>query len=147
MKKYGKKWRKLQKEKEIRKKNMKIGEPYSRARTKIHICKHYSETIYPNQIIRGGMVFALTFYHSKLSPISDSECMCGECRKLFPINKMDQMEKLVNELFIRKTDDAYISKLSSELEPVYYRRLSETDIEILETVTDGIIMPRHTCIL
>ena len=41
MKKYGKKWRKLQKENEMRKANVKIGEPYSKSRLKKRLCLHY----------------------------------------------------------------------------------------------------------
>ena len=43
MKKYGKKWRKLQREKEMRKANMKIGEPYSKSRLKKRLCLHYGD--------------------------------------------------------------------------------------------------------
>ena len=134
MKKYGKKWRAIQKEKEAEKATMKIGEPYSRIRTKIHTCKHYSEVVEHQQQIRGGMVFALTFYNSKLSPISDNECMCSECHKLFPIDKMEQMKKLVQELFVKKADDAHFAELSRGLEPVRYRQISENEIEIIETL-------------
>ena len=140
MKKYGKKWRKLQKEKEMRKANMKIGEPYSKSRLKKRLCLHYGGR-------PGGIVPGYCF--SKLIPISESECICSECRKKFPIEKYKQMESLVDYLSNKGciTDGALIAALSEGIEPVYYRHLSETEIEILETVTDGIIMPRHTCIL
>ena len=140
MKKYGKKWRKLQKEKEIRKANMKVGEPYSKSRLKKRLCLHYGGR--PGGIVPG-------YCYSKLIPISESECICSECRKKFPIKKYKQMESLVDCLSNKGciTDGALISALSEGIEPVYYRRLSETEIEILETVTDEIIMLRHTCIL
>ena len=76
MKKYGKKWRKLQKEKEMRKANVKIGEPYSKSRLKKRLCLHYGGR-------PGGIVPGYCF--SKLIPISESECMCCECHKTFPI--------------------------------------------------------------
>ena len=140
MKKYGKKWRKLQKEKEMRKANMKVGEPYSKSRLKKRLCLHYGG-------IPGGIVPGYCF--SKLIPISEIECMCSECRKKFPIEKHKQMESLVDYLSNKgcMTDGALIAMLSEGIEPVYYRRLSETEVEILEAVTDGIIMPRHMCIL
>ena len=140
MKKYGKKWRKLQKEKEMRKANMKIGEPYSKSRLKKILCLHYGGR-------PGGIVPGYCF--SKLIPISESECMCCECHKTFPIEKYKQMESLVDYLSNKgcMTNGTLIAMLSDGIEPVYYRRLSETEIEIIETVDNSIIMPRHTCIM
>lgn len=125
MKKGGKLWRKSQKEKEIRKTSMKIGKPFSRARQKKHLCLHYDGV--PGGLIMGNCV-------SKLRPINEKECMCCECHKIFPIEKYEQMEKLVDYLTNKCciTDIDLIAKLSEGLDPVYYRRLSEDEIEILE---------------
>jgi hypothetical protein len=59
------------------------------------------------------------------------------------------MQKLIAYLSNKGcvTDTSYIAKLSRGLEPVYYRRLSETEVEIIETVEDAIIMPRHICVI
>lgn len=140
MKKYGRKWRKLQKEKEMRKANVKIGEPYSKSRLKKKLCLHYGGR--PGGILPG-------YCYSFLHPINDKECICSVCRKTFSIKKYGQMQKLVAYLSNKGcvTDTSYIAKLSRGLEPVYYRRLSETEVEIIETVEDGIIMPRHICII
>ena len=63
MKKYGKKWRKIQKEKAIRKANTKVGEPFSKARHKKRLCLHYAG-------IPGG--FTRGHCYSKLVRISDA---------------------------------------------------------------------------
>ena len=140
MKKYGKRWRKLQKEKEIRRANTKVGEPFSKARHKKHLCLHY-----------GGIPSGFTqgFCYSKLVSISDTECRCCECGKTFSIEKYNQMEALVDYLTnkVCMTDGSLITELSDGIEPVYYRRLSENDIEILETIESQILVPRHTCIM
>jgi len=140
MKKHGKKWRKIQKEKEIRRENTKVGEPFSKARHKKHLCLHYAG-------IPGG--FTWGHCYSKLVLISDTECVCCECKKTFSIEKYKQMESLVKYLSNKGciTDGALIAALSEGIEPVYYRRLSETEIEILKTVTDTTILPKHLCIL
>ena len=140
MKKYGKKWRKLQREKEIRRANTKVGEPFSKAKNKKHLCLHYGG-------IPGGIVQGYCF--SKLLPISDTECICCECRKTFPLGKYQQMESLVDYLSNKgcMTDGGLIAMLSERIEPVYYRRLSENEIEILETLDNQIFLPRHLCVI
>ena len=133
MKKYGKKWRKVQKEKEISRANSKVGKPFSKARHKKHLCLHYGG-------VPGGILPGHCF--SKLIKINDAECMCSECRKTFSIEKYQQMESLVNYLSNKGclTNEKLIAELSKGIEPVYYSRLSETEIEILESVTDRIIV-------
>lgn len=140
MKKYGKKWRKIQKEKESHRANTKVGEPFSKARHKKHLCLHYGG-------IPGG--FTPGFCYSKLVSISDTECRCCECGKTFSIEKYNQMETLVDYLTNKgcMTDEALIAELSDGIEPVYYRRLAENEIEILETIENQILFPRHTCIM
>ena len=129
MKKHGKKWRKVQREKEMSRANSKVGEPFSRARNKKRLCLHYGGV--PGGILPGHC-------YSKLIHISDTECMCSECRKTFSIEKYQKMESLVNYLYNKGylTDEKLIAKLSKGIEPVYYCRLSETEIEILERVTN-----------
>lgn len=135
MKKYGKKWRKLEAEKKIERERVqaKAGEPFSSARKKKILCLHYGGR--PGGIIAG-------WCYSLLVPISEEECMCRTCKKRFPIGKLTQMEELVEYLSglgcVR--DEEYFkrySELSQGLEPVYFRRLSETETEILEVVKIG----------
>lgn len=139
MKKNGKKWRQLQKEKEERKENMKVGEPFSRAKNKKHLCLHYGG-------IPGG--FVPGHCYSLLAKISETECMCCVCGKVFPIEKYDQMEKLAAYMGSKGciTDSNYIIELSKGLEPVYYRRISENEVEIIEEAKD-IMIPRYIGIL
>ena len=123
MKKHGKKCRKLQAEKEARKEQIKVGEPYSKSRKKKRFCDHYY----------------------KLRPISDSEFICTQCHKIFSIDKLEQMKKLIDYRYRNRPknpfrylcDDCFdeeISELSRGLEPVYYRQLSENETEIIETI-------------
>lgn len=139
MKKGGKKWRKLQKEKEERKANIKVVEPFSKERTRKHICLHYDGT--PGGILIGDC-------YSLLYPINESECKCNRCGKVFSIDKYRQMEWLVDYMSNKGcvTDVAVISELSKGLEPVHYRRLSETETEILDTM-DELVLPPHTCVI
>lgn len=132
MKKYGKKWRKLEAEKKIERERVqaKAGEPFSSARKKKTLCLHYGGR--PGGIIAG-------WCYSLLVPISEEECICSVCKKRFPIGKLAQMEELVEFLSYSgcvRDEDRY-SKLSQGLEPVYFRRLSETETEILEVVEIG----------
>ena len=140
MKKYSKKWRKLQKEKEIRRATTKVGDPFSKAKNKKHLCLHYGGV--PGGIVPGDC-------YSKLIPISDTACMCCECRKTFPIDKYQQMESLVDYLSNKgcMTHGVLIAMLSEGIAPVYYRRLSESETEIIDTITDKIVLPRHTGVL
>lgn len=139
MKKYGKKWRKLEAEKKIERERIqaKAGEPFSSVRKKKILCAHYVK----RQSV-GYLSSHKKWYSSLLEPISTEECMCSTCKKRFPIEKCAQMEKLLNYLS-KISNSEHIreevcfkrfSKLSQGLEPVYYRRLSETEIEILDTV-------------
>lgn len=105
------------------------GEPFSGARKRKILCVHYAR-------------FELSsrrWYSSLLEPISIKECMCSTCKKRFPIGKLVQMKELVMYLSGLECvrDGEYLnrySELSQGLEPVYYRRLSETETEILEAV-------------
>lgn len=146
MKKYGKKWRKLEAERKIRKEHMppNTGEPFSKARKKKILCLHYNR-------IPG--LYATMWPQSLLVSISEKECMCRACKKRFPIEKYAQMEELINHLSLvceeqmathsiseYVIDEEFLdrySELSQGLEPVYYRRLSETENEILEAETEA----------
>lgn len=136
MKKNSRKWRKLQKEKAERRAAQKVGEPFSKERTRRHFCLHYAGR-------PGG--FMLGNCSSLLVPIGENECKCGKCGKIFSLDKYQQMEKLVSCLSISCFEDG-IEELSVGLEPVYYRRISETETEILDVVDGQIIVPRQTCI-
>lgn len=128
MKKNGKKWRKLQKEAAERRAiaEARAGEPFSKAKTRKKFCCHYDGW-------GGGPLPG--FYHSKLVPLGEKECVCKECGKVFPIEKYEQMERLIKYELNRGNvyDDDRDSDLYEGLEPVYYRRISENEIEILET--------------
>ena len=116
------------------------GEPFSKARKKKMRCTHY---------VIGKFLCYYYTYWSFLEPISEEECMCRACKKRFPIEKYAQMEELVRllrdpqwlmygtEYYLQEyhNQEYYdrLSKLSQGLEPVYYRRLSETETEILGT--------------
>lgn len=140
MKKYGKKWRKIQQEKEIRRAHTKVGEPFSKAKTRKHICLHYVGV--PSGFTVGNCC-------SLLEAISDTECKCRICHRIFPIEKLEQMENLLTYLNAKRdiTELEIIINLTHGIEPLYYRRLSEKEIEILELITDKIVLPRHTCIM
>ena len=119
---------------------MKIGEPFSKAKNRKHLCLHYSGS-------PGGFGPGCCF--SLLTKISETQCQCIECRKLFPIEKYDQMEELVAYLNEKGciTDGNLIFRLSEGIEPVYYRRISANEVEILDTGDKGIVIPRHFCIM
>lgn len=142
MKKNGRKWRKEQKEKEERRVIAKqtAVEPFSRERKRKHLCLHYDG-------IPGGIVAG--YCYSLLVPINENECQCRQCGKSFSIDKYSQMENLVDYLSNKGcvTDIKLIEKLSEGLDPVYYRRLSETETEILEELNDKVCLPRHTTII
>ena len=130
MKKNGKKWRKLEKEKELHNEDIKVGEPFSKAKNKKHLCLHYGGK--PRGIVPG-------YCYSKIRKISENEYACTECGKRFSAKQNEQMNTLVSYLTSKGccTDTIYIAKLSRGLEPVYYRRLSETEIEIIDTVDNN----------
>lgn len=140
MKKHSKKWRKIQKEKEIRRANTKVGESFSKAKTKKNLCLHYIGV--PSGFIVGNC-------HSLLESISDIECRCSVCHQVFPIEKVQQMDNLITYLNTKgcTTEIKIIANLSRGIEPVYYRRLSENETEIIDTITDKIVLSRHTGIL
>ena len=141
MKKNGKKWRAIQKEKEERKSHVKVGEPFSKASKKVHKCEHYSRSINEDDLtyllsLRHDRNFAKISYHSDLIQISDTECRCRVCRSTFPIEVMVQLEAYVNNLNSEK-----ILGLLGRYEPmsyprglvpVCYRRISEDEVEIVE---------------
>lgn len=87
--------------------------------------------------------------HSLLESISDTECRCSVCHQVFPIEKVQQMDNLITYINTKgcTTEIKIIANLSRGIEPVYYRRLSENETEIIETITDKIVLPRHTGIL
>ena len=135
MKKGGKKWRKLQKETEERRafSEANAGEPFSKARTRKILCLHYDGR--PGGILPGHC-------YSKLVPLNADKCKCHDCGKVFSAEKYEQMNRLVHYLSNKGcvTDMEYIAELSKGLEPVYYCRISETEIKIVETVEDKIMM-------
>lgn len=150
MKKYGRKQRKIQKEKAARRAKQKQGIPFSKARNVIHFCAHcydepveisYVRTLYSED----GLVIHYSIpipivqkwkTKSRLIPFGENECVCSKCGKRFPIERYMQMEKLLAYLSDEncEKDEKYIAELSRGLEPVRYRRISETENEILETV-------------
>lgn len=145
MKKHGKKWRKLEAERKIRRTRMQAnaGEPFSKAREKTILCLHYDR-------IPG--FYATMWPKSLLVPVSEDECMCRACKKRFPLAKHAQMKKLISHLSLEceaqmatHTISEYVideefldrySEMSQGLEPIYYRRLSETENEILKAETE-----------
>ena len=131
MKKNGKKWRRLQKEKELRKAMItKVSVPFSKSRNKKRLCLHYSGR--PGGIIVGHC-------YSLLTKKSEKECECCICKKVFPIEKITQMKQLVDYLSNKGcvTDVERIAKLSKGIEPVYYYKLSETETRIEEVISDN----------
>ena len=126
MKKNGRKWRKLQKEKELKKKTVtSIAAPFSKVSKKKTLCRHYTGV--PGGLIPGSC-------HSLLIERSDKECICIKCQKGFPIKRMAQMNQLVAYLSNKGciTDEKLIAKLSRGIQPIYYYKLSETEAIIDE---------------
>ena len=126
MKKNGKKWRKIQKEKSMRTVAItNVTHPVSDIRKKKILCTHYIGR--PGGILPGSC-------HSLLIEKSEKECICTKCRKIFPIKRMAQMEQLVSYLSNKGciTDERFIAKLSRGIEPIYYYKISETKTEIDE---------------
>ena len=109
MKKNSRKGRKLQKaeveRKTATKKKIKVSEPFSKAKTRKILCLHYEG-------IPGGVTVGYCW--SKLKQHGETECICKECGKVFPIEKYEQMKKLVKYLSNKGciTDVAYIMELS-----------------------------------
>lgn len=99
MKKNGKKYRKLQKEKLDRKKKHleKCGPPYSKR--KVKVCRHYGY----NGEIRSYMTrWEIPHYQmiytgavSYLDPVSDEKCRCRCCGAEFPVESYHEMEHYV----------------------------------------------------
>ena len=127
MKKNGKKWRKIQKEKAMQRtvESATVECLVSNARKKKILCMHYWGR--PGGILPGSC-------HSLLIKKSEKECICTKCRKIFPIKRMAQMEQLVSYLSNKGciTDEKFIAKLSRGIEPIYYYKISETKTEIDE---------------
>ena len=123
MKKNGKKWRKIQKEKAMRRtvESTTVERPVSNARKKKILCMHYWGR--PGGILPG-------YCHSLLIEKSEKECICTKCRKIFPIKRMAQMEQLVSYLSNKGciTDERLIAKLSRGIEPSYYDKIPEIEI-------------------
>lgn len=141
MKKNGRKYRKLQKEKELQKadrKPMKVGEPFSRVSKKRRICLHYG-------MIGGGIIAGKGY--SYLHPVSEDMCQCGCCGKKFPIEAMETMKHLIEYLECAGCciSAGMIRELSEGIEPVAYYRISEIECRICEM--EDIAIPRHTCIV
>ena len=133
MKKYGKKWRKLEAEKKIERERIqaKAGEPFSSVRKKKILCTHYVK-----MQSFGYLSDYKEWYSSLLKPISKEECMCSTCKKRFPIEKCAQMEKLLKHLSNSNCvpDEKYFghySQMSQRLNSAYFRILSETEMEEL----------------
>ena len=60
--------------------------------------------------------------------------MCVMCKKHFPVKRMEQMNQLVSYLSRKgcTIDEKLIAELSCGIEPVFYHRISETEIRIIE---------------
>ena len=124
MKKYGKKWRKLQKEKEsLKKTNVSTARPFLRTCQTKMLCTHYTGRV-------GGILPGSC--HSLLIEKNEKECICTKCKKVFPIKKMAQMNRLVAYLSNKgcMTDEKLINKLSRGIEPAYYYKVSENEMKI-----------------
>lgn len=123
MKKNGRKYRKIQKQKADYKLEhpQKVGEPFSKVRYKKKICYHHTG-------------IGIMKVSSQLSKISERECMCLKCKKRFPIGAMGKMDNLVTQLNLLGywLGKEKIEKLSEGIEPVEYYKLSESEMEYIE---------------
>lgn len=117
----GIKWRKLQKEKELHKAT-NVSVVTCKRKT---LCTHYTGRV-------GGILPGSC--HSLLIEKNEKECICTKCKKVFPIKKMAQMNRLVAYLSNKgcMTDEKLINKLSRGIEPAYYYKVSENEIKIDE---------------
>lgn len=123
MKKNGRKYRKIQKQKTDykMKQPQKVGEPFSKVRYKKKICYHHTG-------------IGIVKVSSQLLKISERECMCLNCKKRFPIGAMEKMDNLVKQLNILGylLGKEKIEKMSEGIEPVEYYKLSELEMEYIE---------------
>lgn len=155
MKKDGRKARKLQREKVerlVRNSAQENVPPDSKRGRRIHTCRHYTLTVeggIPNIFVETPI--ATGFMSTKhrvvmnnyIHQISDTECQCCKCHKIFSIdvmNTLEEIEKLQEQrnkfkdlhqgLFIPQEDEEIrvkIEELEKEIPTVRYRRLSPTD--------------------
>jgi len=126
MKKNGRKWRRIQRERNLHKAGVAVAaEPFSNACKRKMLCRHYAGR--PGGILPGAC-------HSLLIEQNENECMCVMCKKHFPVKRMEQMNQLVSYLSGKgcTTDEKLIAELSCGIEPVFYHRISETEIRIIE---------------
>jgi hypothetical protein len=140
MKKDGKKYRRLQKEKAERRieAEKRASAPYSKH--KVKLCIHYGA-------IGGGIIPG--YAQSYLYPISDTECRCAECQKVFPIEVYHEMKDFA-EGYSRlncTTMMPEMIKIAKSAKPVKYYYVAEDTIEYLpDDDEDDIIVPRVTSI-
>lgn len=155
MKKDGRKARKLQREKVERlvqnATQEKVSADSKRGR-KIHTCRHYTLAVERGiSNIPVETTIAIVFMPTKhrvvmnnyIHQISDAECQCCKCHKIFPIEVMktlEEIEKLQEQwnqfknlhqgLFITQEDKEIhvkIEELEKQIPTVRYRKLSPTD--------------------
>lgn len=156
MKKDGKKYRKIQRERAERRNSVKQGEPFSKVRQKELICWHYdqktllkqrpnvafsSPTAKPSYALDGPLGPCIY-----LLPISENECYCLNCKKRFPIHIIEDVKKLrlmewyesmsyiglPTENGFEKYGKEELEAIRKKVLPVHYHRISESEVEYIE---------------
>lgn len=156
MKKNGKKYRKLQRDRAEISKSVKQGEPFSKVCQKELICWHYDRKTLLEQ--RPNAIFSSHIAMPKyaldgplgpriyLQPISENECYCLNCKKRFPIHIIEDVKKLrlmewyelmsyiglPMENGFEKYGKEELEAIRKTVLPVHYHRISEYEVEYIE---------------
>lgn len=136
MKKNGKKFRRLAKEKQERKiaAEAKAGVPFSRASKKKRLCTHY-------EAHGGGFIVGTAW--SYLYPLSESKCCCSVCRTEFSMEQYHAMEVFVKEFtgVGCTTVVQALANIQKVVPPVWYYKLNEDTVKTVPFEEDQVVLP------
>lgn len=163
MKKNGKRYRKIQKEKQINNEimNERKKKPFSRVSKKKQICYHcknlsiqsgtskldlYKIGIPIPYVLINPVVVALPIYsmesvvgrfYLRLQKISEVEYECMDCKKRFPVEKVENISFLKENLETKhisfmSMEQVYTNLAKEGLAPVMYYQISEDEVKYVE---------------
>nr|MBP3598318.1 hypothetical protein [Eubacterium sp.] len=126
MKKNGRKYRRIQKEKEIKRieAEKRAGKPYSKH--KIRVCRHWEGY---------SVGFGIGHVWSILYPISKEKCVCLDCGIIYSIDVYNKMKTLIEEFnnnYMCTTIHYYSERIQKMIKPVSYYYVAENMIEYTE---------------
>lgn len=109
----------------MRKKEYQKMEDKTCFRNDIKSCYHYDTTKSNDRVNYYWFVFSF------LDEISQEECRCRKCKKVFPMKFYYNM-KWYLEHYLGMDNEIFHKKMQKKVKPVFYRYVSEENVEYLK---------------